>query len=188
VTPDNLHEFFVASAGVAGALVGLLFVALSVSLERMSEAAGSQVHRVRASASLTAFTNALAVSLFALIPGPRLGVTAVVVACVGLMFVAGALLSLVRVRRNRQGETRDATFLVGLVVTFVIQLIKGIDLIAHADDAASARAIATLVVVCFLIGIGQAWALVGGPSVGIGREVGSLVRGEARRAKVHEEK
>jgi hypothetical protein len=177
VVPENIHEFFAASAGVAGALIGLLFVAISVSSDRLSrDKEGAQVHRIRASAALTAFTNALAVSLFALVPGDKIGPTALSVAAAGLAFVVASLLSLIRLREVRWATARDGVFLIGLVIVFVLQLWEGIDVTAHRDDSGSVDTIAILVIVCFLIGIARSWELIGGPSFGIAHEVTAIVR------------
>jgi hypothetical protein len=181
MVPEGIRSFFAASAGVGGALIGLLFVAISVSAERLArDEAGAQVHRIRAVAALTAFTNALTVSLFALIPGHKIGPTSVSVAAVGLLFVAAALLSLVRLRQLRWATIRDALFMVGLAVVFVIQLVEGLGINAQPSNSGDVDTIAILVIFCFLIGIARAWELIGGPSIGITHEVTALVRSHNR--------
>jgi hypothetical protein len=177
MVPAGIHDFFLASAGVAGALIGLLFVAISVSAGRLTttEVSG-QLHRIRAYGALTGFLNALSVSLFALVPGEKIGGAATTVAILGLSFIVASLLSLIRVRHMRWPTARDAIFLLGLGVTFVLQLMSGLDVVNHPGDVGTVNNIAILVIVCFLFGIARAWELIGGPSIGIGHEMVALAR------------
>jgi hypothetical protein len=182
MVPESIHDFFLGSAGVAGALIGLLFVAISVSAERLSttEAAG-QVHRIRARGSLTAFTNALAVSLFALIPDGSLGTTTLSVGIVGLVFVLASMLSLIRlirVHRARLASLRDGGFLIGMAVAFVVQIVTGINVMNQPGNIGPVETIAILVIVFFLVGISRAWELIGGPTIGFTHEVVAFARRE----------
>jgi hypothetical protein len=169
--PDNLHDFFIASASAAGALIGLLFVAISVSREKITSANEGPVNRIRAHGALNAFTNALAVSLFALIPGTSLGSAVVALSVVGLVFVLASLVSLIPRRGRQTTNLRDAVFLVGLTATFAVELVQGLRLSSNADNPSAAQSIAILVVICFLVGIDRSWELIGGPTIGIGHEL-----------------
>ena len=176
MVPADIHEFFAASAGVAGALIGLLFVAISVSAERLANrglSTDAPDTRVRGADGV--YQRAVCLALRAG-PGEKIGWTSVIVAIVGLLFVAASLLSLIRLRQVRWASLRDGLFLVGLAVTFVLQMIAGINVVQRPGDSGSVNTIAILVVVCFLVGIARAWELIGGPSIGIGHEVVAMVR------------
>jgi hypothetical protein len=178
--PESFTAFFAACAGVAGALIGLLFVAVSVSHDRIAAEGGSHVHRLEAAAALTAFGNALSVSLFALIPGVGLGGTAIVVSLVGVTFVAASLLSIRRARRTGVVRFVDVRFLFGLIVIFALQCIFGLeDLGSNATSVPAARGIAILVIVCFIGGIARSWSLIGGPNIDITSKLVALIRGDS---------
>jgi hypothetical protein len=76
----DFRELLVAIAGSAGALTGLLFVAMSVAPRRNPALAPRIIQQVRAAAALLAFTNALAVSLFGLVPQGNIGYSSMVLA------------------------------------------------------------------------------------------------------------
>ncbi len=169
MTQSSAHEFFTASASVAGALIGLLFVAIAVVPERVLGPEASEVHSVRAAATLTAFTNALTVSLFALIPGFHVGGAATAVSLVGLLFVLGALLGVAPAWRAKRVRLREMSFLAGLLVVFALQLIEALRLDRNESNSDALQTVCVLVVVCFLVGIERAWELVGGRSFGLWR-------------------
>jgi hypothetical protein len=179
VTPDSLHDLFFAAAGVAGALVGLLFVAISVEHDRITARDADQVSRVRARSALTAFTNALAVSLWALIPGNGLAISAVAAGTGGVLFVIASVLSVRRmaqVRGHQPERIRDVAFLITQLIVFALQILNGVRLLVHPHGLDPAEDIADLVVVCFLIGIYRSWELIGGPDIGLGHELRGLIR------------
>jgi hypothetical protein len=172
VSPRDLTSFYEASAGVAGALIGLLFVAVSVHQTRTAETGATPPQRISAAAALTAFTNALATSLFTLVEGQSSGTPAFAVAIAGLLFVTGSLLSL----RDDPRRLREVLFLVTLFAAFVAQLITALYVMGHPTDLSAQRTLAVLVVVFFLIGIARSWVLVEGPSFGLAHELTRLVR------------
>lgn len=142
MNPQSMNDFFLASAGVAGALIGLLLVAISVSQERLAKGGEGQIHQLRAAAALSAFTNALVVSLFALIPGNKLGWSAFTIGIIGWLFVLASLLVLIRGRRVRWDDAGHLVFLLGLAATFTVQVLAGISSAAHPENESTTSTIA----------------------------------------------
>jgi hypothetical protein len=166
MNPFPLETFYAAAAGVAGALIGLLFVAVSVAQERLA-AEDDPRHRIRAGAALTMFSNALTVSLFALMDRGKIGGTVVAVSVIGLLFVAGSAVELLRASHRERG---DVVFLTLLTCAFGAQMFAGFN--ASGPQVGDDRTISTILIICFLIGIARSWELIGGPSVSLFSQLG----------------
>ena len=86
----SYRDLFVVIATAAATLIGLLFVALSVS-ESRGGTRPKVVRQFRAAASFVAFINPLAVTLFGLVPGTNVGYPALALGASGLLFTAAGV-------------------------------------------------------------------------------------------------
>ena len=98
MTLEPYHDFFVACAGVAGALIGLLFVAISLNPEKVTGPNADPRLQVRATAAFSALLNPLALALFSLIPDTAMITALFVVSLSGLLSCVKAFIVLFRKR------------------------------------------------------------------------------------------
>ena len=161
------RDFFAATAAAAGALTGLLFVALSVTGRRGLVTGPAVVQQVRAAAALLAFTNALAVSLFALVPNTNAGYPALVMGIVGILFSAAALRSILSTGSTLREQWRQYLLITFLLLIFGIELVAGIVAAARPSASAALQVIGYALITSVLVGIARAWEIVGDRDTGV---------------------
>ena len=125
------------------------------------------IRQVRAAASLLAFTNALSVALFSLVPGTNAGYPAIVVATIGIFFTAAGTRSIFSGRVPRRHIPRQLALIALLLLMFAFELAGGIDLILNPHSAGATGLVSNLLVGLLIIGIARAWELVGDRATGI---------------------
>src|SRR5216684_6625106 len=84
MVPEAFHDYFVASTGAGAALVGLLFVAVSIAPERTVMSGAPVERQAVATSAYTALLNAFFLSLVALLPQTNLGSAALPLSVIGL--------------------------------------------------------------------------------------------------------
>lgn len=117
----------VALAGVAGALVGLLFVAVSIRTSAMS---ASLAVRSRAAQTLVLFMTSVVVALVLVAPQPD---TAIGLELLGWAFVSGALMFVLARRAGHGSPQRAAHYVERFspnAVTSVVLAVAGVTFLA----------------------------------------------------------
>ena len=131
MVPKDLIVYFTTSAQIAGSLIGLLFVSISLRYDEILGRSAQFHSRAMAGAAFTGLFNVLTISLWALVPGRGLGYPVVVSGVVCLFHTLrlhmGKLLAI---------ESALGTFLLSLAVYFA-QVVEGIWLIARPDRTRS---------------------------------------------------
>jgi hypothetical protein len=175
---SSYREFFAAAAGSTGALIGLLFVAVSVTSERAREPEARVAFRSRASAALLLFTNALVLSLAALIPGASIGWWAIVLAVLVLTFAAATARLAFRFGHFGSDLARSLSLVLALVAVAGFEIYAGVKAISHPGNSSGQETMAYVVIAELAVGIARAWELVGLRDTGLIASLGTLARGQ----------
>ncbi len=161
MVPSSFDPFFVASAGASGALVGLLFIAVSVSPRRIAGPGAPIERRLIAAAVFGYLTDAFFVALGSLIPGTNVGFLAIVFGVLNLIGVLPSSLMAV-LRAGRLGRAlRRSTLVAGSVIVYGWQIATGVQLVQRPDDDGPLYVLAILLLVLFGISLIRAWELLG---------------------------
>jgi energy-converting hydrogenase Eha subunit A len=154
--PHAWLEFGVAAAGAAAVLAGLVFVAVSINLEKVLEVHGLPG---RAGESILMFVGILIATLFLLVPGQSTDALGVELAVSGLLL---ALVMLVIIWQGLKLPTRQPlswriTRIVTALASSVPMLAAGISLLA--EQGGGLYWLVAAVILAFCAGVGNAWVL-----------------------------
>jgi hypothetical protein len=159
--PANLINFFIASASAGGALLGLLFVAISIAPEHIVARSAPMERQAVAASTYTALVNAFFISLGALIPEGGLSSTALVMSSLGLLnsLILGG--NLLKHPRSWQNFLRRAFLIVVSLVIYGFEFNYALRLTVTHSDVGSAYLLAVLLLPVYGIGLTRAWELLG---------------------------
>ena len=181
---ESYREFFIAVATCAAGLTGLLFVAISVRPREGAAGRPPVIQQIRAASALLAFTNALAVSLFGVVPGNNAGYAAFVVGVIGILFTAASIRSMVTSQDVSGVQARQQTGLIVLLfAAFGGELACGVGLTSNNTSVFGATLLSNTLVALLLIGIARAWELVGNRDTGVLASLAVLTGLDHRRTE-----
>lgn len=166
MVPASFHDFFSGCASVAGALIGLLFVALSMSPERLTGDTALAEHQVRAAAAFSALVNTLVIALVGLLPGASLGDMGITLAGAGIATTFALVVVLYREHQQRISRG-DVRMLAILFILYALQLANAVQMNGSVRNLSGIDRQGALAIVFFLFGIARSWQLFGARAIGL---------------------
>jgi hypothetical protein len=167
MVPSDYTNFFTTAATTGGALIGLLFVAISLAPERTVLASAPLEARIVSAGTFTAMLNAFFISLGALLPRTNIGWFAIVwsiIAIVNSLTQARALLS---PWPSWQNVLRRTWLTVLSLCLYIIELVCSIQLLFSPANETPVFYLGLSVLLIYAIALIRAWELLGVQRTGL---------------------
>jgi len=165
MVPAEYQTFLVASVAASSALIGLLFVSVSIAPERVFGPQSEAVRQARAVSAFTALANVFFLSLTSLIPGINAGLVAMITGSVSLL----QTLALLRLRKDWRSEgalLRSLILFAGSAAIYGGEIYLGLGLWVKPSATGALAGLFEVVLGAYAVGLGRAWELLGAPRGG----------------------
>lgn len=167
MVPSNYANFFTTAATSGGALIGLLFVAISLAPERTVLTSAPIKSRIVAGSTFTALLNAFFISLGALFPDSNIGWFALTFGIIGIFNSLNQGRILLHPWPSWQNVLRRTWLTVLSLCLYIIELVSSIQILVSPTNGSSIYHIALSVFLIYIIAVIRAWELLGAQRTGL---------------------
>jgi hypothetical protein len=164
MVPSSYNAYFTALATGAAALIGLLFVAVSVRDETIFGPRAIPGGEALAITAFTGLVNSLLIALLALIPQDNLGYGAIILAVLS----SWSIIQL----HNRLHWAKNTIVLSAAVITYMVQLGYGVVLLIHPHESSAVNNISYVAFATVVYSLQRAWSLLQGKHIQEARAAG----------------
>jgi hypothetical protein len=154
VVPGGIVGYFAATDAAAGALIGLLFVAISLHPDLIFGDHAAPRTRRLAESSFTGLVNTFFLSLVALIPQTNLGYPAAILAALSFYTTL--------TRHLRTEKTSQLTVLLSTFAIYLLEFGLGIAAIIVPSNVNLVYLLGYVVIAALSVALSRAWALLAG--------------------------
>jgi hypothetical protein len=167
MVPSEYTNFFITAATSGGALIGLLFVAISLAPERTVLASAPIASRVVAGSTFTALLNAFFISLGALLPNTNIGWFAISFSIIGIINSLSQGRTLLIPWPSWQNVLRRTWLTVLSLCLYIIELVCSIQLLFSPANETPVFYLGLSVLLIYAIALLRAWELLGVQRTGL---------------------
>lgn len=159
---SEFQPFFLASVGASAALIGLLFVSVSIAPERVFGEQSEPVRRAQALSAFTALTNVFFISLMSLIPQVTFGLVVAIIS-IPAMLQTLALLGLARQWHSSGIIARGLFLFLASAALYSYEFALGTQLWRNPTSKDVLITVLLVLIGAYAVGLGRAWELLGAP-------------------------